>query len=131
MSGRGRGRHLPINYPDGLACKPAPTSPYPRMDPSQIPNPPVLTGADRELLQLSRRLRYAPAAKHFRVHETRQMRDFVRYSDRYLDATPTPFDKVLYVLAGSRALMLRCLWCLQMHVPAVRLLILEGEGALP
>ena len=93
MPGRGRGRHLPINYPDGLLCKPTPTDPYPLLEPESMGPPPSLTAADKELLAIRRRLSAMPAAQAFHVHGTQPEREFVRYSDRYRDAPKEPFDK--------------------------------------
>ena len=93
MPGRGRGRHLPINYPDGLACKSAPTQPYPRLDPEQLPVPLTMTVADKELLNLRRNLLSSASVKAFQVQGARSPRGLVRYSDRYLDAPVQHLDK--------------------------------------
>ena len=90
--GRGRGRHLPINYPDGLTCKLAPTDPYPHMDPEKLPVPPVMTTTDRELLALRRSLLGMPATLSFRVRNAPASVG-LRYSDGLLDPVPTPFDQ--------------------------------------
>jgi len=93
MPGRGRGRHLPINYPDGLTCKLAPTDPYARLDPEAIPAPPPVAVADKELIALRRNLHAMPVAAAFRVQGAQPPRAVIRYSDRYQDAPIVPFDK--------------------------------------
>eukprot|EP00322_Chrysochromulina_rotalis_P010961 CAMPEP_0115860882 /NCGR_PEP_ID=MMETSP0287-20121206/17360_1 /TAXON_ID=412157 /ORGANISM="Chrysochromulina rotalis, Strain UIO044" /LENGTH=243 /DNA_ID=CAMNT_0003315227 /DNA_START=13 /DNA_END=744 /DNA_ORIENTATION=+ len=93
MPGRGRGRHLPINYPDGLTCKPAPTEAYPVIDPEQLPVPPAITAADKQFLDIRRSLTKLPSADAFRVQGARPPRTVIRWSDRYLDAPTQPFHK--------------------------------------
>ncbi len=65
--GRGRGRGIPINYPDGWACKPVHADPYPVIDPAQLPKALRLHAADHELLAIKRRLASAPASRSFFV----------------------------------------------------------------
>jgi hypothetical protein len=82
MSGRGRGRGIPIAYPDGWACKPPPTGPF-RVRP-----------IDREAVNLNARLLSAPTARAFRVAGGAHGHRLVRYSDRYFDAPIEPFSQV-------------------------------------
>ena len=84
---------MPINYPDGLACKLAPTEPYPVMEAEKLPRPPALTAADRELLTLRRSLLAIPATSSFRVQGVQPPRAIFRFSDRYKDAPKPAFHK--------------------------------------
>ena len=102
-SGRGRGRGIPINYPDGWACKPHPTPIYPRFDPAMLPKALRLSPSDREVLSLGRKLRTLPGARSFVVAGPRSapVGEF-RYSDRGLDLPTVSFSQV----RGSPTLLL-------------------------
>jgi hypothetical protein len=91
MSGRGRGRGIPIAYPDGWACKPPPTGPFPTWSPIQ---PLRVRPIDREAVNLNARLLSAPTARAFRVAGGAHGHRLVRYSDRYFDAPIEPFSQV-------------------------------------
>ena len=88
--GRGRGRGIPIAYPDGWACKTASASELAAWTP---PQPFVMTPADREMLELRKRLLKPADCREFRIADTKKATDFVRYSDRYDDAPVEPFHK--------------------------------------
>ena len=90
--GRGRGRGIPIAYPDGWACKPAPTPLEAAIDATPAPLL-ELSAADRHTLALRRRLLGAYATSPFAVRDATRAKDFARYSDRYLDAPSEPFHK--------------------------------------
>ena len=87
--GRGRGRGIPIAYPDGWACKP-PSASLPTWTPSQ---PFVVSAADREMLDLKKRVLHTPSLRPLCVGVDQPSSDFARYSDRYNDAPVGPFHK--------------------------------------
>lgn len=90
--GRGRGRGIPINYPDGWSGKPLPKSSYPEIDPTLLPKALHLRAADKEVLNMVRRLASMPTAKSFVVAGVPTPKSgVVRYSDRYLDQPTQPF----------------------------------------
>jgi hypothetical protein len=112
MSGRGRGRGrgrggIPINYPDGMTCKVLHDSRYPEivaplglLGRGGLPAPPALTAADKELLEVRKRLHAHPTdararadVEAYRTTGKQRSRDFVRYSDRYLNVAPKPFHQ--------------------------------------
>ena len=84
--GRGRGRGIPINYPDGWACKTASDGPSMLATaPNNGVMPAALTlgAADQEELRIWQKLRELPSAVAARVGG-RSARDIIaRYSDRY------------------------------------------------
>ena len=91
MSGRGRGRGrggMPINYPDGVACKEPEARRYPPLAPplgyfgrGTLPAHPELTPEDAEMLGVWRRLRPHPVSTASRILSTQRSTDIARDSE--------------------------------------------------
>jgi len=92
---------VPINYPDGMECKPAPEGSFPELAPPHgfqgqglLPAPHLLSAADKQAVAFFRQIYEHPDASVYRVSHCVASREFARYSDRYLGAPPgTGFSK--------------------------------------
>ena len=102
MAGRGsfgRGRGIPLTYPDGNTSVGGLERALAMRDGTHISQtrpifelPEIrLTAGDKEIINLQRRLQTMPARKAFFVEDKDKSRDFTRYSDRYLDPPVEPF----------------------------------------
>ena len=97
--GRGRGRGgIPINFPDGMTCKPLPGPNDSETEPffsihgtGGLQTPPPLSTADKALLLAHRRVIEHPGAEAFRATAAKRPSEIVRYSDRYQNAPLQPF----------------------------------------
>ena len=99
--GRGGRGGIPINYPDGVACKPMPKH-YPEMcEPlglrgrGILPVPKALSARNKEMLAFFRGLREFPGSNLWHIDQAPQSPHHLkRYSERYpRSKAPAPFPR--------------------------------------